>query len=60
MNAPAILAYYTERKAELDSLGVSIPNDLERIGLLREDVDKLQCKCSDCEYEVIENLPVIF
>ena len=53
MHSPAILAYYTRRKAELDKLEASVPGDLERIGLLLEDIDRLQDVV-----EIVENKPV--
>ena len=53
MHSPAILTYYTSRKAELDKLRASVPGDLERIGLLLEDIDRLQDVV-----EIVENKPV--
>mgnify|MGYP000332946003 CR=1 FL=1 len=40
MNIAEIQAYYDKRMAELLELGVAIPNDLERIGVLLDSLKK--------------------
>ena len=40
MTIKEIRAYYEQRIAELERMGVVIPNDLERIGILLAELNK--------------------